>query len=118
MDPSTESLVDVLTLVLKCNNFEFNGDHYLQVQSTAMGTIMAPSYANLFMRHLKRTLTVPLKLHMWLRFIDDIDIQWRHGRTDLHEFLDKANTFHKTIKFTSEFSNENWTPVVKISSLH
>jgi len=50
---------------------------------------------------------VPLKLHMWLRFSDDIDIQWRHSRKDLHEFLNKANAFHKTIKFTSEISNDN-----------
>ena len=50
---------------------------------------------------------VPLKPHMWLRFTDDIDIQWRHSRKDLHEFLDKANAFHKTIKFTSEISNDN-----------
>jgi len=50
---------------------------------------------------------VPLKPNMWLRFTDDIDTQWRHGRKDLHEFLDKANAFHKTVKFTSEISNDN-----------
>jgi len=46
---------------------------------------------------------VPLKPHMWLRFTDNTDIQWHHG----HEILDKANAFHKTIKFTSEISNDN-----------
>jgi len=49
----------------------------------------------------------PLKPHMWLRFTDDIYIQWRHGRKDLHEFLDKVYAFHKTIKFTNEISNNN-----------
>jgi len=34
-------------------------------------------------------------------------MQCRHGRKDLHEFLDKANTFHKTVTFTREISNEN-----------
>ena len=74
-----------------------------------MGTKMAPSYANIFMGHLERQLlmSVPLKPHMRLRFIDDIDIQWRHGHKDLQDFLEKANTFHKSIKFTSEISNEN-----------
>jgi len=38
MDPLTKSLVDLLTLDLKCNIFEFNGDYYLQVQGAAMGT--------------------------------------------------------------------------------
>jgi len=50
---------------------------------------------------------VPLKPHMWLRFTHDIDIQWRHGRKDLHKFLDKVYPYHKTIKFTSKISNDN-----------
>ena len=29
--------------------FDFNGDHYLQIGGTAMGTALAPNYANLFM---------------------------------------------------------------------
>jgi len=45
---------------------------------------------------------VLLKPRMWLRLTDDIGIQWLYGRKDLHEFLDKASAFHKTIKFTSE----------------
>jgi len=70
---------------------------------------MAPSYANIFMAHLERQLlmSVSLKPHMWLRFIDDIDIQWRHSHKDLQDFLEKANTFYKSITFTSEISNEN-----------
>jgi hypothetical protein len=34
---------------LKKKNHTFNGDHYLQINGTAMGTKMAPSYANTFM---------------------------------------------------------------------
>ena len=30
-------------------SFSFNGDHYLQIGGTAMGTATAPNYANLFM---------------------------------------------------------------------
>ena len=36
-DPPTRILIKLLTLVLKCNNFEFNCRHYLQKQGTAMG---------------------------------------------------------------------------------
>ena len=36
--PDHTHLLFFLILVLKCNNFEFNGQHYLQVQGTAMGT--------------------------------------------------------------------------------
>jgi hypothetical protein len=31
------------------NNFSFNGDHYAQINGTAMDPKMAPSYANTFM---------------------------------------------------------------------
>ena len=55
-DPPTQVLVKLLTLVLKCNNFEFNGQHYLQVQGTAIRTKMAPAYANMFMGRLEKQL--------------------------------------------------------------
>ena len=107
-DPPTETLIKLLTLVLKCNNFEFNGKHYLQVQATAMGTKMAPAYANIFMGRLENQLvmSVTLKPFSWLRFIDDIDMKWTHGRDSLEDFLQRANNFHPTIKFTAEVSNE------------
>jgi hypothetical protein len=49
----TECLVEMLTLVLKNNNFTFDGNHYHQINGTAMGTKMAPSYANIFMGDLE-----------------------------------------------------------------
>ena len=107
-DPPTHILIKLLTLVLKCNNFEFNGKHYLQIQGTAMGTKMAPSYANIFMGRLEKQLlqSMSLKPFSWLRFIDDIDMKWTHGRETLEEFLAGANNFHPTIKFTAEVSND------------
>ena len=83
------------------------GVHYLQIQGTAMGTKMAPSYANIFMGHLEGQLlmAVPLTPYRWLRFIDDIDMQWSHGQDNLKIFLELANNFHTSIKFTSEISN-------------
>ena len=47
--PPTTYLTKMIELILKLDNFSFNEEHYLQVQGTAMGTRMAPSYANLFM---------------------------------------------------------------------
>ena len=40
-EPPTECLVEMLTLVLKNNNFTFDGNHYLQINGTAMCTNMA-----------------------------------------------------------------------------
>ena len=107
-DPPTEILVKLLTLILKCNNFEFKGKHYLQVQGTAMGTKMAPAYANIFMGRLEGQLlrSISLKPFSWFRFIDDVDMKWTHGPENLEIFLQEANSFHPTIRFTVEVSNE------------
>ena len=47
--PPTETVCDLIDIILTNNNFEFSRQHFLQKQGTAMGTRMAPPYANLFM---------------------------------------------------------------------
>ena len=47
LQPSTDDLAHLIKLVLTKNNFTFNDEYYLQVHGTAMGTRMAPSYANI-----------------------------------------------------------------------
>ena len=76
-------------LVLKNNNFEFNGNHYLQRLGTAIGTRMAPLYANLFMDRLKTTLLdrYPKKPHTLLRYIDNIFMVWTERKEELNNFL-------------------------------
>jgi len=44
-----EKTCDLIKMILTMNNFSFNNEHYLQKHGTAMGTRIAPSYANLFM---------------------------------------------------------------------
>ncbi|XP_064475493.1 uncharacterized protein LOC135389367 [Ornithodoros turicata] len=63
-----------LNLILKNNNFEFDGKHYLQVNGTAMGTKMAPSYANIFMGSLEEGFLSKRekKPTFYKRFLDDI----------------------------------------------
>ena len=55
-DHTPQILVKLLTLILKRNTFEFNVKHNLQIQGTAMGTKMTPSYANIFMGKLEKQL--------------------------------------------------------------
>ena len=43
---NNRSLITLLQHVLHMNNFQFNGENYLQIGGTAMGTRVAPSYAN------------------------------------------------------------------------
>ena len=105
--PPTDCLVTMPTMVLKKNNFTFNGDHYLQINGTAMGTKMAPSYANIFMGKLEKQLLEssierPLS---WYRFIDDVDMKWTRNDEELQNFLSRDNNLDPSIKFTHEISN-------------
>ena len=105
-NPPTECLVQMLTLVLKHNNFTFNGEHFLQINGTAMGTKMAPSYANIFMGKLEKQILDSSLYHplSWFRFIDDVDMKWDETEEELHKFIDHANSVHPSIKFTHETS--------------
>jgi hypothetical protein len=71
----------------------------LQINGTAMGTKMSPSYANIFMRRLERRFLYysPTKPLSWLLFIDDIEMKWVDGRESLNDFIDMANfpQFHQ-----------------------
>ena len=100
------NICQLLWLVLTKNNFDFNGKHYLQVGGTAMGTRLAPTYANLFMsdfeeKHVYQYHKQPL---VWLRFIDNIFFIWPHGQGELDSFINHLNGVHETIKFTAETS--------------
>ena len=96
-------------MVLHNMNFEFNGQHFLQTGGTAMGTSLAPNYANLFMDRFetKALAGYHLKPLTWLRFIDDIFMIWTHGEDSLVEFIHYMNSLHPTIKFTHEYSHSN-----------
>ena len=51
-------------------------------------------------------MSVTMRSFSWLRFIDDIDMKWLHGRDNLDTFLQEVNIFHSTILFTAEVSND------------
>ena len=98
-------------LVLTENYFKFNKRIYRQTHGTAMGTRMAPSYANIFMKYVEMQLidTSPKKPTLWLRLIDDIFMIWGPGKQALEDFKHLANNIHPTIKFAFN-NNEQEIP--------
>ena len=52
----TESICDLMRMILTMNNFQFDNNHFIQLHGTAMGMRMAPAYANLFMGDLEEEL--------------------------------------------------------------
>ena len=106
-DLPTNILQALFNVVLKCNIFRFENSIYAQTQGTAMGTKMAPSYANLFMDRFERSFLAnePIQPLLWKRYIDDILCIWPGTREELDSFLDRLNNAHPTLRFTWSISD-------------
>ena len=68
--PSNDPLIQLLEFVLTKTNFKFNGEHYLQVGGTSMGTKTAPTCANTCMRKSKDDCVYgyPTQTLFWKRY--------------------------------------------------
>ena len=105
--PTNASLIRWLEMVLTKNIFQFNGNNYLQVGGTAMGTEVAPSFAVTFMGAFEKQKVYTYRLQpiLFLRYIDDIFIIWQHGREELDQFIHHMNSCSTHIQFRTERSN-------------
>ena len=95
-------IITFLHIILNHNNFTFNDTNYLQTKGCPMGTICAPSYANLFMGVFEEIHIYPFikdKISLYLRYIDDIIIFWKDTEENLNRFIQNINECHQSIKF-------------------
>ncbi|KAL8603505.1 hypothetical protein ACOMHN_038646 [Nucella lapillus] len=102
--PPPDTVLRTMTHVLENNVFHFEGEHFLQIFGTAMGTPMAPTIACLFMGRLETQLLdqspAPVPRDLWRRYIDDIFLLWTGTDEELAAFIRHLNSFHNSIKFT------------------
>ena len=100
MWPTRKIIHKFLEYILKGNYFTFQNQLYLQIHGTAMGTKMAPSYANIFMGSLEASILSSALQHLapllWKRYIHDIFLIWTHGEVSFLKFTEHLNTFHPT----------------------
>ena len=105
-DISTDVLCSLISFILTHSNFVFDDHYYQQTSGTAMGTKMAPCFANILMAFIEQTFidSSPLMPLFYVRFIDDILMIWTHGSEELEQFTTRDNSTHPSIKFTTEIS--------------
>ena len=103
---SSEDICQLIKFILENNVFSFDDEYFLQVCGTAMGTRMAPCYANIFIAEIEENFLFgyPCKPLAYYRYIDDIFIIWSHGLDLLHNFINNTNKQHRNIIFTSNIS--------------
>ena len=84
-------ILTLLKLILTLNNFVFNSINYLQKKGCAMGTKLAPSYANIFIVWFDIFPNLTNLSNFYLHFKDDIFLIWNGTKTGFDSFLKKVN---------------------------
>ena len=90
IDKETMELVRVC---LKSTFFTFRECFYEQVEGVAMGSLLSPIVANLFMEKFEKLAidSYPLKPDMWKRYVDDTNVIWPHDKEDITGFFEHLN---------------------------
>ncbi|CAJ0956185.1 unnamed protein product [Ranitomeya imitator] len=101
---------DLLGLVLTKNFFLFEDQYYMQQKGTAMGSNVAPPYANIFMDFFENTFVYchPLfisHVFFWQRYIDDVFLIWMGDVETLIGFHNDLNLCTSNIEFSIQYDH-------------
>jgi len=103
-----EGILELLSLTLHNNDFEFDEKFYLQICGIAMGRKYAPSAANIYLRSFdkKAMNDFHIKPKLYSRFLDDIFGVWPGTREQLLQYQNFLNNLIPGIKVT--FTVRDW----------
>lgn len=102
-------LLRLLDITLKNNDFEFNGEYFLQTKGIAMGKSFAPSLADLYLTEFDYICSngYMVKPQLFHRFLDDIFFIWSGTVQQLMEYQDFINSIIPDIKVSLSWSSDN-----------
>ncbi|CAJ0958904.1 unnamed protein product [Ranitomeya imitator] len=108
-DGSIQFCMDLLQIVLHENFFLYEDTFYVQKRGTAMGSHVAPAYANAFMNKFETDYVFENNLFLqyartYYRYIDDIFLVWTGTLDSLKEFHEHLNSIVSELKFTIQYN--------------
>ena len=102
---SRKELKDLLNLTVKDCHFVFNGKLYDQIDGVAMGSLLGPLFANIFLSHHEKiwleNCPTDFKPLFYRRYVDDSFILFK-SHEHIEPFLNYLNSQHPNINFTCE----------------
>ena len=109
-----EFVLESANFILKNNILTFDSEFYLQIKGTAIGTIFAPTYANLNIRYheikvysiISQSYALPSKQfqNSWFRYLDDCQVLLKVNLIKPAYILSILNQINNNIQFTMEKS--------------
>ena len=81
-----------------------------------MGSPLSPGIANIFMEHFEDLAirTATNQPYLWLRYVDDTFVIWRHGQKGLEDFLNHLYSIRSSIQFTMEVEQARELPFLDV----
>lgn len=107
------ALGTLLDLTLRNNVFAFGEQFFVQINGTAMGTIMAPTYANVYLKAkeeaslLSATCPHKAKIRLFRRYIDDILVVYENDDSSLPAFMNAMRNAYKPLELTFKIGRTN-----------
>ena len=100
-------LLKLLDITMRNNDFEFDGETYLQICGMAMGKTYAPGLADIYMEEFDEKAHLHHSLQLYFRFLDDTFFIWTGSENDLRLFESYLNSLIPGIKITLHWSTES-----------
>ena len=104
---SSIAMKTLLNNTLINNVFRYNKDFYQQTNGTAMGTIMAPTYANCYLYYKEKPLLNDKRIIVFKRYIDDIFIIFNNKNNTAANFISDLRKTYLPLELTTETSKDN-----------
>ena len=110
LKPSTDCIIDALSICLNHNNSVFAGQNLIQTNGTAMGAANSCSYSDLAVENIdcsvmESKLVDFTEIFYFGRYRDDCFNVWVGSRDRLQAFLQFLNSIDTNIQFTMEVSD-------------
>jgi hypothetical protein len=109
-----KALDTLLKLVLQNNIFKHGENHYIQENGTAMGTIMAPTYANVYLKSKEeKTILNPAfnpylkNIKLFKRYIDDICIIYDNADNSMVGFIKLLKQAYEPLELTVKVGRQD-----------
>ena len=108
MLPNGNSLTSLLEILLKNNEFTFEGKKYKQILGASMGSVVSPECCDIRMYEILRNIIdkspIKNKIITNLRYRDDGFMLIDAPASEIHDFVKSANNEHNHLKFTYDIN--------------